>query len=182
MSADLDFDQIAAWIHGYYQAANPDTVYAEFDKLPEFLKVDNRDAACRIGTVLAMAGLRLEDRNGRDWPPDEQHAIRKLIEDNLALLAEAEHDGWVESRVRNGWTAGDRKDIDGRLHHLLVPYTELAAQVARKQAAAGPATREDGTPMSVDEEVEAEKDKDRNSVRTYVDIIARTSYRIVQEA
>ena len=35
--------------------------------------------------------------------------------------------------------------------------------------------------MSLDEEVKAEKEKDRNSVRKYVDIIARTDYRIVPE-
>jgi hypothetical protein len=181
MPAGLDYDRIAAWIHGYYRAFNPDSVYAEFDKLPEFMKVDNRDAAVRIGTVLNMVGLRLEDRSGQAWPEADQKIIRQVIEDNLALLAEAEHDGWVQSRTRNGWTLCDHRDIDKRESHLLVSYAHFAEQIKRKQAAAGPAKNKDGTPMSVDEEVEAEKQKDRNSVRTYVDIIARTDYRIVRE-
>jgi hypothetical protein len=35
--------------------------------------------------------------------------------------------------------------------------------------------------MTLDEEVEHEKKKDCDSVRSYVDIIARTDYRIVRE-
>lgn len=181
MSSQRDIDQIAAWIHGHYIKANPRSVYAEFDKLPEFLKADNRDAAIRIGTVLAMAGLRLEHRNGQVWSETDQAVIRQSIEENILLLAEAEHDGWVESRLRNGWQPADRKDIDKREHHLLVSYGRLQEQIERKQAAAGAEKKDDGTPMNVDEEVEAEKDKDRNSVRNYVDIIARTDYRIVRE-
>jgi hypothetical protein len=181
MSAQLDLDQIAASIHGYYVQANPRTVYAEFDKLPEFLKADNREAAMRIGTVLGMAGLRLEPRDGQDWPDPDQAIIRQVIEESIVLLAEAEHDGWMETRLRHGWQPAAQKDIDKREHHLLVPYDRLADQIKRKQSAAGAAINGSGTPMTIDEEVEAEKDKDRKSVRNYVDIIARTDYRIVQE-
>lgn len=181
MPAKLDYNQIAAWIHGYYMKANPGTVYAEFDKLPEFLKADNRDAAMRIGTVLAMAGLRLEHRNGQEWSEADQSAVQQLIEYNVALLAEAEHDGWVESRQRNGWILGTHKDIDKRESHLIASYSHFPEQIKRKQAAVGAAKKVDGTPMNVDEEVEAEKAKDRESVRKYVDIIARTDYRIVRE-
>ncbi len=35
--------------------------------------------------------------------------------------------------------------------------------------------------MTLDEDVELEKEKDNNAVRKYVDIVARTSYRIVVE-
>jgi hypothetical protein len=182
MAARLDYDRIAAWIHGYYQQLNLHSVYGDFEALPEFLKVDNRDAAVRIADVLAMAGLRLEERRTQEWSEREQNEIRKVIEHNLSLLAEAEHTGWVESRLRNGWTLGDHRDIDKRQSHLLVPYQRFPEVIARKQAAVGPATKgENGPPMSLDEEVEAEKEKDRNSVRKYVDIIARTDYRIVPE-
>jgi len=181
MPAHLDYGQIAVWIHRYYKAANPGAGYVDFDQLPEFLKADNRDAAMRIGSVLTMVGLRLEHRNGEAWGETEQGVIRQTIEDSINLLAEAEHEGWVESRVRNGWQTGDRKDTDKREHHLLASYSRLADRIKRKQVAAGAEKKKDGTPMSVDEEVDFEKDKDRDSVRNYVDIIARTDYRIVRE-
>jgi hypothetical protein len=181
MPAMLDYNKIAAWIHGYYLKANPGSVYAEFDKLAEFMQADNRDAAIRIGSVLAMAGLRLEPRKGKTWSKSDQTVIRRRIEENLPLLAEAEHDGWVESRLRNGWTRSDHKDTDKREHHLLAGYDRLPDQIRKKQAKVGPARAKDGHLMSVEEEVEAEKGKDRDSVRSYVDIIARTEYRIVTE-
>lgn len=180
MPARLDYDQIAAWIHGDYVKANPDSVYVAFETLPEFLKADNRDAAIRMGQVLAMAGLRLEPRGSKKWPESDQGVVRQIIEDNIDLLAEAEHDGWVESRLRNNWRKGTTKDVENREHHLLVSYPEFPAQIARKQAIAA-ALEADGRPMSVDEEVEHEKEKDRQSVRRYVDIIARSDYRIVRE-
>ncbi len=181
MPAKLDYDQIAAWIHGHFMKANPGAVYTEFEKLPEFLKADNRDAAIRIGKVLAMAGLRLEHRKKTKWPAAQQDRVRRMIEANLDLLAEAEHDGWMESRFRNAWRLGPQKNIDKRESHLLVPYSGFAEQIELKQETVGPALKANGAPMSVDEEVEAEKDKDRASVRSYVEIIARTDYRIVRE-
>ena len=185
MPPQLDYEEIAVRIHGFYMQANGDSDYAEFEKLPEFLKADNREAARRIGAVLSMAGLRLEPRNGEDWPPADLEAIRKIIEERGDLLAEAEHEGWVEARLRHGWRLADSKNVDRRESHLLVPYQSFPSQIERKQAASGPAIHQagdkQGQPMTLDEEVAFEKEKDMHSVRNYVDIIACTNYRIVVE-
>lgn len=183
----LNFNDIAREMHEYYRTAYPQAGYPEFDRLPEFLKADNREAALRISRVLSMAGLRLERREGKDWPESEQAIIRQTIEDNIDLLAEAEHDGWVEARLRHGWQLGEMKNVDLRESHLLVRYPDLPARIKIKQEykEAGPEKIKEGPqqgkPMTVDQEVEHEKGKDRNSVRKYVDIIARTEYWIVEE-
>ena len=80
--------------------------------------------------------------------------FREIIDQNVEILDEGEHDGWVDTRLRNGWRLGPKKDVEQREHHLLKPYAELAQQ---------------------------EKDKDRDSVRNYVKIIQLTDYRIATE-
>lgn len=181
----LNFDDIAIQMHEYYRSAYPQAGYPEYVNLPEFMKADNREAALRISKVLSMAGLRLESRAGEDWPEAEQTKIRQTIEDNLDLLAEAEHDGWVEARLRHGWQLGETKNVDLRESHLLVRYPDLPVRIKIKQEKAGPEKFEEGPrkgePMALEEEVEHEKGKDRNSVRKYVDIVARTEYRVVEE-
>jgi hypothetical protein len=186
MTDALDYDEIAARIHGYYLEANPGNDYAEFNKLAEYMKADNREAAMRIGKVLSMAGLRLEPRDGADWLEADQEIVRQVIEENKDLLAEAEHDGWLDARLRHGWKLAERKNTSCRESHLLVPYDDFRAQIFRKQEAVGPEIHREGQqagkPMTLDEEVTWEKDKDVKSVRKFVDIIARTKYRIVVES
>lgn len=181
MTEPLDYDRIAAQIHAHYQGAHPSNNYNGYEGLPEFLKVDNREAAMRIHRVLASVGLSLVPRDGQPWSDSEQQDVRNAIEESIALLAEAEHDGWVESRLRNGWIKGDHKDIENREHHLLASYLDLPHQIELKQKKRGAAINASNQPMTLEEEIEAEKEKDRNSVRSYLSIIANTEYKIVRE-
>jgi len=159
MTKAIDIERVAAEIHEFYFRLYGGFLPADYDELPEFMKDDNRAAARRIGAVLSVAGLCLAPRDGKEWSKDEQEAIRAVIEESIEILAEAEHDGWVETRLRQGWRlasnkpTGDQKraNFDQRLHHLLISYHDLP---------------------------ESEKTKDRD-VRNYVDIISRTDYRIV---
>ena len=184
MTADIDVEAIGAQVHQFYcDLAEKNRWHNDFpmpfDQLPEYMKEDNRAAARRISQVLALAGLRVAPREGQPWTEGEQDEIRDLIEQNIELLAEGEHDGWVEFRLRQGWRVGVCKDIEKREHHLLVPYSRFPEQIERKQKhkrAAG-----DRPKMSVEDEVRKEHDKDRDSVRNYVRIIAQTDYRIIRE-
>ena len=180
---ELDFEALAREIHEYYRDKHGNS--PPYDALPEFLKADNREAAMRIGKVLAMAGLSLVPRNEPAWTPEQQDYIARLIAKNLALLAETEHDYWVEARLRQGWVKAARRCADKVESHLLVDYSEFKTAVAKKQELDGPAIHKSGVnqglPMSLDEEVEAEKNKDRDAVTNYVAIIAKTQYHIVEE-
>lgn len=181
MTAEIDYETIAARIHDFYceQSAKEgwhNDFSMPFNELPEFMKEDNRAAARRIGHVLSLAGLQLAPRAGEDWTATDQQQISEIIEQNIDLLAEGEHDGWTQSRLRHGWRLGLCRDIANRESHLLIPYSELGEQIKKKQQY----ERRLGTipKKTVAEEVESEKNKDRESVRSYVPIIARTECRI----
>lgn len=177
----IDHEAIATRIHAFYceqsqQEGWKNDFPQPFHELPEFMKVDNRAAARRIGHVLSLAGLQVLPRGDQEWTTDEQQEIAAIIEQNIDLLAEGEHDGWTAARLQQGWRLGPRKDIPKRESHLLVPYAELPAQIQKKQETE---RRNGQTPTkSVAAEVEAEKKKDRDSVRNYVRIIAQTPFRI----
>ena len=118
---------------GWSMQPHLDKPYAE---LAEIDKEDNRAAARRIPEVLALAGLGL--CMSEDGAPP--------------VLAEAEHDGWMEHRTRNGWRYAETRDDARKLHPDMLPYAQLP---------------------------EREKGKDRNTIRHYCDFAARAGYRIV---
>jgi RyR domain len=117
--------------------------------LPEEIKADNREAAARIPWVLELIGLCVvRMANRRDRTPAR---VRETIERNVELLAEAEHDGWMDVKLRNGWILGPRDD-EKKIHPALVPYEKLS---------------------------EPDRKKDRNSVRTYPEIVEKAGFKIV---
>ena len=69
----------------------------------------------------------------------------------MKSLAEAEHNGWMAQRRRNGWRYGETRDDARKLHPTMLPYAQLP---------------------------EREKGKDRKNVRHYADFAARAGYRI----
>lgn len=40
-------------------------------------------------------------------------------------LARNTHEVWSENRIKDGWTYGERRDDERRLHPCLIPYEEL---------------------------------------------------------
>lgn len=184
MNADIDFEKIAAQIHQFYcdQAVIggwTNSFPMPYLELPEFMKADNRAAARRIGQVLSLTGLRLVPNEGDAWPPTDQEQIKERIEQNIDLLGEGEHDGWTQARLREGWRLGIVKDPANRESHLLVPWAQFQAQIEKKQEHE---IKQGKTPKkTIAQEVTDEENKDRDSVRNYVAIIAGTGYRIVEE-
>lgn len=155
-------DQVAPKVHEFYlslaerEGWTP-TYSQPYKELPEDVKGDNRAAAMRIPYVLSLIGLRvlpkragLGQANGRALDRKDLAAIFARYQE---LLAEAEHDGWMAYKQRNGWRYGDKRNDDVRIHHLLVRYAELS---------------------------ETEKNKDRENVRRYPEILDLAGYEIVQ--
>jgi hypothetical protein len=110
---------------------------------------ENRAAARRIPAILALAGLKIE-KASRAGSRNEG-SIRAHLQHHLERLAEAEHDGWMDHRFRNGWRRADERDDANKLHPALVPYAELS---------------------------ETDQKKDRNSVLHFPDMVKRAGYRI----
>ena len=40
-------------------------------------------------------------------------------------MAEAEHDGWMEQKYRDGWVHGMQRNDKEKIHNLLIPYGAL---------------------------------------------------------
>lgn len=120
-----------------------DRAYAD---LAEQDKADNRAAARRMGEVLAVAGLALSNNPAK---PETS------LPANIEAMAEAEHNGWMQQRARNGWTWAATRDDAAKQHPSMLPYEQLT---------------------------EREKEKDRSNVRHYPDFAARAGCRIVRLA
>ena len=124
-----------------------DVDYAE---LPDDVKADNIAAAARIPRVLALVGLAVVSEDDSSNLPQAQ--VLSIIEADIELLAEAEHDGWREQKYRNDWSYSPVRDDSARMHPCLVQYATLSNE---------------------------EKEKDRNAVRHYPDIVELAGCRIV---
>jgi hypothetical protein len=110
-----------------------------FSELSADMQSANRFQARRIPEVLKLVKLQLV--------PGEPILIENLVNqkneedlrqllaapDNLELLAEAEHNGWMVERMINGWRYGWKldekkqrvKDDAKKFHPLLIPYSQL---------------------------------------------------------
>jgi hypothetical protein len=112
-----------------------------YDELNPIQQEDNRAAALRMRDVLALVGLGLvivEEADPRKRLSDMELAA--YLNAHIELLAEAEHEGWVEHRAKNGWRYNQKTDDDLKLHHGMISYGDLP---------------------------ERDKDKDRGGVRDY---------------
>ena len=81
--------------------------------------------------------------------------IKAHIEHHLEILAEAEHNGWMGHKVRNGWRYGEQRDDRNKIHNCLKKYNVLDLE---------------------------DKEKDRDAVRNYPEIISKAGYTIVFES
>jgi len=142
----------ADWLDHEHAAGRviPKDLDCGYKELAEIAKEDNRAAARRIPEVLAIADMGITQDDVEGEPSADQ--IKAQIEYCLERLAEAEHDGWVEQRVRNGWVFAKDRDDDLRHHPMIRKYDDLPRE---------------------------NKEKDRNSVRNYPKRVAEAGYRIV---
>jgi hypothetical protein len=75
----------------------------------------------------------------------------QLTERDVEDLAIREHDRWMNERRRNGWTYGPVRDNSRKHHHLLVPWSQLP---------------------------DAEREKDRDTVRNLPLLIEKAAFRL----
>src|SRR5205823_348058 len=78
-----------------------------FEALDEFYQESNRQAAVRMLAILNLAGLRLEPGEASAASEEE---VTQHLEFRLEALAEAEHEGWMDWHIKQGWRYGTPKD------------------------------------------------------------------------
>ena len=120
-----------------------------WDELSPDLKASNRAAAARIVGILAAVGL--ECVPGKP-SKEETRKASEVLEQHLEMLAEMEHDGWMDEKRKQGWTYGATRDNANLKHPLMIPYGDLP---------------------------EIEKNKDRDSIRQYPRTLEKEGYKIV---
>jgi hypothetical protein len=123
----------------------------DFAELPPDIKASNVAAAARIPVILGLAGLKVEAGEKVATPENEE--IEKIIGDHIEVLAEAEHNGWMEEKLRNGWSYGPKRANELKLHPLIIPYKNLP---------------------------EEEKEKDRDAVTNYPNLVKNAGYAVVK--
>ncbi len=69
------------------------------------------------------------------------------------LIAENTHEVWAEGRIKDGWSFGEKRDDEKKLHPCLIPYGELP---------------------------ESEKEYDRNTSMETLKLIIKLGYRITK--
>lgn len=119
---------------------------AEWDQLPVMFRRSNRAQAEDIGRKLDAIGCVLAPRV---LPGEERAPSGAAIE----LLAQMEHQRWLDERSRAGWRYSDRRDDDRLTHPDLRPWEELS-EIAR--------------------------DKNRDAVRELAAIVDDAGFRVVK--
>jgi hypothetical protein len=151
---DENLRRVAAAIHEGYRTVvageppNPD-FNRDFEKLDAWGQATNIAAAAWLPEVLAFAGLRLTSEHPAQ--PDQTDVIQAQIEYHLEVLAEAEHDLWMQFLAHNDWRPFQSRDNERLLYDRLVRYADLP---------------------------EDEKNKDRATVRAYPDMARLARYQI----
>jgi TrkA-N domain/RyR domain len=109
---------LAETAKGMSQDDNPSLV--GWEALPHALKESNRLFADAIGEVLtkldySLVPAMIPKQDAFAWPDEK-----------LEELARAEHERWVRDLTHEGWkwTSG-KKDVDRKLHPLLIPWERL---------------------------------------------------------
>lgn len=136
LSADVllggSYELLARAMHAEYvrdRAEGGETIesnpsMAPWEDLPDHLKESNRANAGHIGVKLSAAGCTLVPII------DSEAESFSFSGEEIELLAEMEHERWVEERKREGWRFADgEKDIDAKTTPYLVPWCDLTDEV-----------------------------------------------------
>lgn len=107
---------------GFTAQTNPAMV--SWEKLPESLKESNRSQADHIGIKLRAVGYGIMPL--ADWGAEPFEFSPEQIE----LMAEIEHERWMEERLADGWSyATGEKDTERKTSPYLIPWNALSEEI-----------------------------------------------------
>jgi hypothetical protein len=165
-AVNIVFEKIAVSIHNaWLDIKVKESVYFElYEDLSYDGRRDNISAAMRMKDVIEKTGRFI-------LIPEAELRSKKLLDakedfdkylsesDNLTVLAEKEHEGWMETREKANWVPGDRSDYH-KLHPCMIHFDQLDKGIE-------------------DPALQKQKNKDRNAISKYTSMLAGSGYTIV---
>jgi hypothetical protein len=155
----LNREAIAPSIHEYYwkRGKKEGWIKPEMDKpyedLDEYIKEFNLAAAERMPEVLSLVGHEIVTKEHSDNLSHDEYNTLLDDKNNLERMAEAEHDGWLEFMLLNGYERAETTNHEEKKSDSLISYKDLS---------------------------ETNKGKDRNGVMCYYEILENAGYQIIQ--
>ena len=151
---DDNIRKLAPAIHDVWRALlkreKREVIYdLPYGQLPANIKRSNEAAAQRIPDIIALGGLQIVAGAALKR---EETEVRRQLEHHLEALAEEEHEGWMSHLQSEGWEFAEIRNDEQRRHNCLRPFHQLR---------------------------EADKEKDRNSVRHFPDFVRAAGFKIV---
>ncbi len=118
---------IARAIHAVYVLSSlkkgarmgSDPAMQPWHKLDLEYKESNRDQAANLRVRLQEIGYTLISLTDWSEPPFQ------FTKEEIESLATAEHDRWMQNRVKRGWTYGEKRDLEKKTSPYLVRWDEL---------------------------------------------------------
>jgi len=120
-------EQVAMAIHDHYLPrarveGRTGAAVRPWEELSEEDREENRQAAA--GLVAALRSVGYLPIPGLGW----DHDAFRFGDDELELLAAAEHERWMASRLATGWSHGPERDDARKLNPNLVPWAETSEE------------------------------------------------------
>ena len=162
----ISLEKLAFSIHNYWlnMKVRNSVYYEDYWDLNYDGRLENIKAAKRIGNVLAATGkfalvpeFFLLAGPVNDSIKEFEDYLKSDI--NLDLLAEKEHEGWMQAKYDAGWVLGIRSDYH-KIHPCLVPWYDLDMGIT-------------------DRKKQVQKNKDRNAIKKYTSMLEGSGYSII---
>ncbi len=121
--------RIAEAIHEKYRINNQkkkpkdDLAMLPWNKLPSDLKDSNLEQADHIPQKLQLIKCDFIPVTGREIE------LFKFKESEIELLAELEHERFMEEKKRQGWVQGEKRDNNKKIRTDLIPWNELEEEI-----------------------------------------------------
>jgi hypothetical protein len=101
----------------------PDPARLPWHELSEGFKENNRQQADRIPLMLKEAGYRIAPLH--DWDVENLKFKEDKIVNEVALMAQMEHEHWCQEKIAAGWKNGLKKDQKQKTNPSILPWDEL---------------------------------------------------------
>ena len=138
-----------------------------YTEIPEFYKESNRNAVRSIAEKLKSVGFLMIQARSNE-PPFDFPGI------DLDQLAQMEHDRYMRDAIAQGWRYGPEDSGVKKTNPTLLPWKDMTeAEIQERYP-------DIFDKIGLAELPEDEKDKDRNQIKGYPEILKRAGYTIVK--